>query len=144
MSRLISPFNIRGETMPNRVFVSPMCQYSCEDMNGKFFPWHVVHLGSRAVGGAGLVMAEATAVQPEGRISPWIQASGPVSQLASAAAVSGASLLEHAVYEASWRSDVLTPPERVEKGLFWFPDTKNSDVVLNRELVSKRGRSWTG
>ena len=72
--------------------------------------------------------------------------SGPVSQLASAAvtaAVAGSSLLEHAVYEAPWRSDVLTPPERIEKGLFWFPDTKNSDVVLNRELVIKRGRSWT-
>ena len=71
MSRLFSPLTIRGETMPNRVFVSPMCQYSCEDMDGKFSAWHVVHLGSRAVGGAGLVMAEATAVQPEGRISPW-------------------------------------------------------------------------
>ena len=71
MSRLFSPLIIRGETIPNRVFVSPMCQYSCEDMNGNFSPWHVVHLGSRAVGGAGLVMAEATAVQPEGRISPW-------------------------------------------------------------------------
>ena len=71
MSRLFSPFTIRGETIPNRVFVSPMCQYSCEDMDGKFSSWHVVHLGSRAVGGAGLVMAEATAVQPEGRISPW-------------------------------------------------------------------------
>ena len=71
MSKLFSPLTIRGETMPNRVFVSPMCQYSCEDMDGKFSAWHVVHLGSRAVGGAGLVMAEATAVQPEGRISPW-------------------------------------------------------------------------
>ena len=71
MSKLFSPLTIRGETISNRVFVSPMCQYSCEDMDGKFSAWHVVHLGSRAVGGAGLVMAEATAVQPEGRISPW-------------------------------------------------------------------------
>jgi 2,4-dienoyl-CoA reductase-like NADH-dependent reductase (Old Yellow Enzyme family) len=52
----------------NRIFVSPMCQYSSQ--NGKPSEWHLVHLGSRAVGGAGLVMVEATAVSPEGRISP--------------------------------------------------------------------------
>ncbi|MEY3317428.1 MAG: hypothetical protein RLZZ503_630, partial [Actinomycetota bacterium] len=48
-----------------------MCQYSCENKDGMPSSWHVVHLGSRAVGGAGLVMCEATAVSPEGRISPW-------------------------------------------------------------------------
>jgi 2,4-dienoyl-CoA reductase-like NADH-dependent reductase (Old Yellow Enzyme family) len=55
-------------TFPNRVFVSPMCQYSSEE--GLANLWHTVHLGSRAVGGAGLVMTEATAVTPDGRISP--------------------------------------------------------------------------
>jgi 2,4-dienoyl-CoA reductase-like NADH-dependent reductase (Old Yellow Enzyme family) len=50
--------------------VSPMCQYACEDRDGLATPWHHVHLGSRAVGGAGIVMAEATAVTPGGRISP--------------------------------------------------------------------------
>ena len=45
MSKLFSPLTIRGETISNRVFVSPMCQYSCEDMDGKFSAWHVVHLG---------------------------------------------------------------------------------------------------
>jgi 2,4-dienoyl-CoA reductase-like NADH-dependent reductase (Old Yellow Enzyme family) len=65
---LFSPFAIRGITLRNRVMVSPMCQYSCED--GFAADWHLVHLGSRAVGGAGLVMAEATAVQASGRISP--------------------------------------------------------------------------
>ncbi len=54
--------------MRNRVFISPMCQYSCVD--GVATDWHLVHLGSRAVGGAGTVMVEATAVTPEGRISP--------------------------------------------------------------------------
>ena len=64
---LFTPLQIRDMTLPNRVAVSPMCEYSCEDG----FPndWHLVHLGSRAVGGAGLVMAEATAVQAEGRIT---------------------------------------------------------------------------
>lgn len=67
-SRLFSPFTLRGVTLRNRVFVSPMCQYSSRD--GAPTDWHLVHLGSRAVGGAGLVMAEATAVTPAGRISP--------------------------------------------------------------------------
>jgi 2,4-dienoyl-CoA reductase-like NADH-dependent reductase (Old Yellow Enzyme family) len=48
-----------------------MCMYSCENQDGVVGDWHLVHLGARAIGGAGLVMAEATAVNPEGRISPW-------------------------------------------------------------------------
>jgi 2,4-dienoyl-CoA reductase-like NADH-dependent reductase (Old Yellow Enzyme family) len=67
-SRLFSPFRLRELTFRNRIFVSPMCQYSSED--GMPTDWHLVHLGSRAVGGAGMVMVEATAVSPEGRISP--------------------------------------------------------------------------
>jgi 2,4-dienoyl-CoA reductase-like NADH-dependent reductase (Old Yellow Enzyme family) len=69
MSHLLSPLRLRGVTFRNRVFVSPMCQYSADE--GVPNDWHLVHLGSRAVGGAGLVIAEATAVSPEGRISPW-------------------------------------------------------------------------
>jgi 2,4-dienoyl-CoA reductase-like NADH-dependent reductase (Old Yellow Enzyme family) len=68
MSQLFSPFTIRGVTFKNRVFVSPMCQYSSDD--GLPTDWHLVHLGSRAVGGAALVIVEATAVTPVGRISP--------------------------------------------------------------------------
>ncbi len=65
---LFSPLTLAGVTFPNRVFVSPMCQYSSED--GFANDWHLVHLGSRAVGGASLVLTEASAVLPEGRISP--------------------------------------------------------------------------
>lgn len=65
---LFSPLTMREITLRNRIVVSPMCQYSCED--GFATDWHLVHLGSRAVGGAALVFAEATAVLPEGRISP--------------------------------------------------------------------------
>lgn len=68
MSILFAPFTLRSITFRNRIFVSPMCQYSSHD--GLPTAWHFVHLGSRAVGGAGLVMVEATAVSPEGRISP--------------------------------------------------------------------------
>jgi 2,4-dienoyl-CoA reductase-like NADH-dependent reductase (Old Yellow Enzyme family) len=68
MAHLFDPLPIRTLTFPNRVFVSPMCEYSSTD--GFANDWHFVHLGSRAVGGAGLVFTEATAVTPEGRISP--------------------------------------------------------------------------
>lgn len=68
MSRLFSPLTIKSITLKNRIGISPMCQYSSVD--GFANDWHLVHLGSRAVGGAGLVIMEATAVTPEGRISP--------------------------------------------------------------------------
>ncbi len=68
MANLFDPLSIRGITLPNRIVVSPMCEYSSED--GFANDWHLVHLGSRAVGGAGLIFTEATAVTPEGRISP--------------------------------------------------------------------------
>ena len=68
MTHLFSPLRLREVTFRNRIFVSPMCMYSAVD--GVPNDWHLVHLGSRAVGGAALVMAEATAVSPEGRISP--------------------------------------------------------------------------
>jgi 2,4-dienoyl-CoA reductase-like NADH-dependent reductase (Old Yellow Enzyme family) len=68
VTRLFDPFTLRGVTLRNRVAVSPMCQYSARD--GVASDWHLVHLGSRAVGGAGMVMVEATAVEARGRISP--------------------------------------------------------------------------
>lgn len=68
MPSLFDPFSLRGVTLRNRVGVSPMCQYSCED--GFATDWHLVHLGARAVGGAALVIAEASAVEARGRISP--------------------------------------------------------------------------
>src|SRR5258708_31719248 len=66
---MFSPLTIRSLSFRNRIAVSPMCQYSSDD--GFASEWHLVHLGSRAVGGAGLVFMEATAVEPRGRISPW-------------------------------------------------------------------------
>jgi len=68
MPHLFDSFTIRDLEFSNRMFVSPMCEYSSVD--GYANDWHLVHLGSRAVGGAGLVLTEATAVLPEGRISP--------------------------------------------------------------------------
>lgn len=68
MTKLFSPLTIKGVTLKNRIVVSPMCQYSAVD--GFANDWHLVNLGSRAVGGAALLIAEATGVSPEGRISP--------------------------------------------------------------------------
>ena len=68
MPPLFSPFPLRSVTLRNRIGVSPMCMYSATD--GLMNDWHLVHLGARAVGGAGLVIVEATAVSPEGRITP--------------------------------------------------------------------------
>src|SRR3984893_6099045 len=68
IKRLFDELKIRDVRLANRIAVSPMCQYSCED--GLATDWHLVHLGSRAVGGAALVIVEATAVLPEARISP--------------------------------------------------------------------------
>src|SRR5881398_622653 len=68
MPGLFDPLAIREVKFANRVFVSPMCQYSSHD--GFANDWHFVHLGSRAVGGAALVIVEATAVEARGRISP--------------------------------------------------------------------------
>src|SRR5438270_5945760 len=68
MAQLFDTLQIRGVTLRNRIVVSPMCQYSSED--GFANDWHLVHLGSRAAGGAALVFVEATAVTPDGRITP--------------------------------------------------------------------------
>ena len=72
VTSLFTPLSLAGATIANRAWVSPMCQYSCDPVGAPGVPhdWHLVHLGSFAVGGAGLVLTEATAVVPEGRITP--------------------------------------------------------------------------
>ena len=67
-SKLFEPLELRGVTLRNRIAMSPMCQYSSED--GFATDWHLAHHAARAVGGAGLLIAEATGVLPEGRITP--------------------------------------------------------------------------
>jgi 2,4-dienoyl-CoA reductase-like NADH-dependent reductase (Old Yellow Enzyme family) len=108
MSHLFTPLTIRGVTFRNRIGVSPMCQYSSVD--GLPNEWHMVHLGSRAVGGAGLVFTEAAAVTPEGRISPhdlgiWsdrhAEALEPVARFIAAAGAVPAIQLAHAGRKAS-------------------------------------------
>ncbi|MFF3856920.1 NADH:flavin oxidoreductase/NADH oxidase [Micromonospora sp. NPDC002575] len=109
MSRLFTPLALRAVTLPNRVALAPMCQYSAGP-DGLPTDWHRVHLGSRAVGGAGLVLTEATAVVPEGRISPqdvglWsdahVDAWRPVTAFVAAQGAVPAVQLAHAGFKAS-------------------------------------------
>jgi 2,4-dienoyl-CoA reductase-like NADH-dependent reductase (Old Yellow Enzyme family) len=114
MSKLFSPLKMRELTLENRIAVSPMCQYSSHD--GMPVPWHLVHLGSRAQGGAALVAMEATAVSPEGRITPddmglWssrhAEAMRPITDFIVAMGAVPAIQLAHAGRKAStmapWR-----------------------------------------
>ncbi|HUX64799.1 NADH:flavin oxidoreductase/NADH oxidase [Sulfuricella sp.] len=123
MSKLFSRFKLRGLEFKNRIFVSPMCQYSAQD--GMADTWHLVHLGSRAVGGAGLVMVEAAAVAPEGRISPYdlglwsehhTEALAPIARFIREQGAAPAIQLAHAGRKAStdapWLSRSSLGPEQ--------------------------------
>jgi len=97
MPHLFDILHLRDVVLPNRISVSPMCEYSCTD--GMANDWHFVHLGSRAVGGAGLIFTEAAAVVPEGRISPedlgvWSEAHfEPLARIAHFVAAHGGAVL---------------------------------------------------
>ncbi len=108
---LFSPLALRSVTLRNRIAVSPMCQYSATD--GRATDWHLVHLGARAVGGAGLVLVEATAVEARGRISPadvglWDDAQiEPLARIVRFVEAQGAAIgvqLAHAGRKASVRA----------------------------------------
>lgn len=123
MSRLFSPLKLRGLEFRNRIFLAPMCQYSARD--GLPGSWHLVHYGSRAAGGAALVMLEATAVSPEGRISPFdlglwndaqAQALAPLARFIKEQGAAPAVQLAHAGRKASadapWLGGNPLPPEK--------------------------------
>src|SRR3954467_7590368 len=123
MTSLFQEFQLKDVVLRNRIAVSPMCQYSSD--NGFPNDWHFVHLGSRAVGGAGLVMVEATAVSPEGRITPrdlglWKDAHiAKLKQIADFAHSQGAYIgiqLAHAGRKASmavpWEEERLLSPQQ--------------------------------
>lgn len=122
MSHLFSPIQLRDVKVRNRIFMSPMCQYSSE--NGFPNDWHLVHLGARATGGVGLVMVEATAVSPEGRISPqdtgiWSKEHAdrfrPITQFIKSQGATPAIQLAHAGRKAStarpWEGGQPLSPE---------------------------------
>jgi 2,4-dienoyl-CoA reductase-like NADH-dependent reductase (Old Yellow Enzyme family) len=123
MSQLFSPYQLRDVSFRNRIWVSPMCQYSSDD--GMPTDWHLVHLGSRAVGGAGMVMVEATGVSPEGRISPhdsgiWSDAHAAafsrithfIKQHGAVPGIQLAHAGRKASTEVPWRGDGAVPRDR--------------------------------
>ena len=125
MSALFSSYSQRSVTYRNRIAVSPMCQYSATD--GVANDWHFAHLGSRATGGAGLVIAEATAVSPEGRITPnclgiWnVAQTEPLGRIAAFLSSQGAVpgiQLAHAGRKASchvpWQSALPMAPNQTD------------------------------
>ncbi|MBF9254469.1 NADPH dehydrogenase NamA [Pontibacter sp. 172403-2] len=153
MSQLFSPLKLRSITLKNRIVVSPMCMYSSTD--GFATNWHLVHLGSRAVGGAGLVMTEATAVAPEGRITPddlgiWKDEHIPMLKritgfILEHGAVPGMQLA-HAGRKAShrspWKGSTAIPAteggwQTVAPSAMPFTDAEPQPAALTREGISK-------
>jgi 2,4-dienoyl-CoA reductase-like NADH-dependent reductase (Old Yellow Enzyme family) len=114
MTKLFSPISVRSVTAKNRAWVAPMCMYSCESKDGVVTPFHLVHYGERALGGAGLIIVEATAVRADGRITPWctgiwnqaqVEAWKPVTAFMKAQGAVPAIQLAHAGRKASTHRD---------------------------------------
>lgn len=139
--QLFSSIDLRDVTIPNRLVVSPMCQYSVEAEDGVPHDWHLVHLGSRAVGGAGVVFSEATAVEPRGRISPqdtgiWgeehVEAWKPITEFVRRQGSVPGIQLAHAGRKAStavpWQADGARPVQPDDGG--W-------------EVIAPSDRPWT-
>jgi 2,4-dienoyl-CoA reductase-like NADH-dependent reductase (Old Yellow Enzyme family) len=135
---LFESFGLGGATLKNRIVVSPMCQYSAE--NGHPTTWHAVHLGSRAVGGAALVMAEATAVSARGRISPgdsgiWLdsqaEAWAPIARFIAEQGAAPGVQLAHAGRKAStdlpWKGGKGLTPEQGG----WRPTVAPSAIAFD-------------
>ncbi len=158
MPHLFEPLRLRGLTLPNRVLVSPMCEYSSTD--GFATDWHLVHLGSRAVGGAALVLTEATAVTAEGRISPddlgiWSEAhldmlARIVAFVRSQGSAAGIQLA-HAGRKAStrvpWRGEGAVPPseggwEPVGPGIEPFAPGYPVPRALDRNAIAAIVRAF--
>ncbi len=115
-AHLFSPITLAGITLPNRIVVSPMCEYSSVD--GFANDWHLVHLGSRAIGGAGLILTEAAAVLPEGRISPQDLGIGKEEHIAPLERITR-FLHEHGSYAGiqlahAGRKASMRPPQQPE------------------------------
>jgi 2,4-dienoyl-CoA reductase-like NADH-dependent reductase (Old Yellow Enzyme family) len=151
MSHLFTPLQLRSITLKNRILVSPMCQYSSID--GFTNDWHLVHLGSRAVGGAALVFTEATSVSPEGRITPddlgiwkdehidglkrittFIEAQGSVPGIQLAHAGRKAS------HTSPWKGNALIPVDEggwqtIAPSAIPFSDTYAMPAELSKEGI---------
>ena len=156
MAKLFEPVTLRGLTVRNRVWLAPMCQYSCENLDGMPGHWHLVHLGARATGGFGLILTEAAAVLPEGRISPqdagiWsdahTEAWAPIVDFAHSQGAAIGMQLAHAGRKAStYRPFVGEPSGSVPEADGGWATVGPSDVAfeglaepaaLSREAIAE-------
>ena len=153
MAKLFEPIQIKSLELRNRIIVSPMCEYSSKD--GFSNDWHLVHLGSRAVGGAALVITEATAVSPEGRISPddlgiWkdehIDGLKRITNFIEAQGSIAGTQLAHAGRKAShaspWKGGKMIPIEdggweTVGPDTIPFRDGERTPVFLDKLGIAK-------
>ncbi|EIL95988.1 NADH:flavin oxidoreductase [Rhodanobacter sp. 115] len=120
MPKLFEPLSQRSLTLRNRIAVAPMCQYSAVD--GLPDHWHLVHLGSRAVGGAAVVIAEATAVSAEGRISPQDTGIWNDAQLAAWRPIADFIAAQGAILACNWpMPDARPAPSAHGKGMARWP-----------------------
>jgi len=156
MPHLFDPLQLRALTLPNRIGISPMCQYSAID--GVAQDWHAIHYGSRAVGGPGLILVEATAVVPEGRISPgdlglWedeqIEPLARIARLIAEHACVPGIQIAHAGRKASvglgWQAQrALTPEEGGWPVVGPSPVAFSADYALPRELTFEEIRALVG
>ncbi|OCA91012.1 NADPH dehydrogenase NamA [Bacillus sp. FJAT-27225] len=117
-AKLFTPFTVKGVTLKNRIVMAPMCMYSCEKEDGIVTDWHRTHYTSRAVGQVGLIVIEATAVQPQGRISPndlgiWsddhVEGLKELTSLAKAHGAAMGIQLAHAGRKAVLEGDIYAP-----------------------------------
>jgi 2,4-dienoyl-CoA reductase-like NADH-dependent reductase (Old Yellow Enzyme family) len=150
MVKLFSPIKLRELDVRNRIFIAPMCQYSCEGRDGVPTDWHSVHYGSRAVGGAGLIIVEATGITPDGRISPWdtgiwndtqVDAWKKITDLISSHGAKSAIQLAHAGRKASTHRAISGVNSISIDDGGWIPvsstDEPFTDYVTPRKLTTE-------
>ncbi|MFS0643935.1 NADPH dehydrogenase NamA [Siminovitchia sp. 179-K 8D1 HS] len=145
---LFKPLEIKNITLKNRIVMSPMCMYSCHNEDGKVEDWHFTHYTSRAVGQAGLIMVEATAVSPEGRISPrdlgiWSDEHvGGLAKLVKMVKTHGAKIgiqIAHAGRKAMLEGEILAPSAIAYKDGMKIPKEMDGEDI--KHTISAFGKA---
>ena len=150
MTNLFSPLMLRSLTLRNRIALSPMCMYSAS-LDGKATDWHLAHYHTRAIGGAGLLITEATAVEPRGRISQndlglWDDSQvAPIARVVHLVQAEGATIgvqLAHAGRKA-WSADLGEGPETpVAPSALPFADAWNMPHELTEQEIDQIVTKW--
>ncbi|MGX2960330.1 NADPH dehydrogenase NamA [Peribacillus sp. JNUCC 23] len=147
-AKLFSPYTIKNITLKNRIVMSPMCMYSCPDEDGIVQNWHKTHYTSRAVGGVGLIIVEATAVTEQGRISPndlgiWSDehVSG-LSELVSLIKEQGAKTgiqIAHAGRKAELKEEIIAPSAIAFNDRYQTPKEMTKENIQETVVAFQKG-----